>query len=451
MDHTLEPGLTRSAAASFLQVGATSRLLVLFSPDEAARGRIALLEGRSLRIGRLGHLAGPLAIDDPLLSREHAELRPDGDGGWAVHDLGSSNGTFLEGQRVSQATLASGAILRAGGTLLLYEHIELDPDTLLEPEVPDLLGPSVAMQRLRGELGLVAPRRVPVLILGESGVGKERVASELHRRSGREGPLVAVNCAAIPENLIESELFGHVEGAFSGATRARLGLFHEADGGTLFLDEVGEMPAALQPKLLRVLADGEVRRVGSTRSQRVDVRVVAATNVAIQDAIRRQDFRGDLYARLAGWVLEVPPLARRRQDILPLAQHFLERESPGLTLRGSTAEALLLHSWPYNVRELEQAMGQAAIRATDQGQVHLRHLPADLRATLPRSGSPKAAVPLALQVDRTATPGARELALVLRHYQGNLAQVAAFFGKDRRQVYRWIQRHGLDPAGFREG
>ena len=326
---------TRAPLDSSIQLGVTTRLVVLHTPDASINGRVVVLEDNPVRIGRMGHLVGPLALDDPQLSREHAVVQPGPDDTWTLADLGSSNGTFLEGARIQRAALQTGNVLRVGTTLLLFERLELESDTLLEPQVAGLLGPSVAMQRVRGELGLVAPRRIPLLLLGSSGTGKERVAAELHRRSGRSGPLVAVNCAAIPDNLLESEMFGHVEGAFSGATRARVGLFQQADGGTIFLDELGEMPIQLQPKLLRVLADGEVRRVGSTRSQRVDVRVVAATNVDIHASIRQGRFRGDLYARLAGWVLTIPDLAARRQDILPLARHFLRREEGGLSLSAS--------------------------------------------------------------------------------------------------------------------
>jgi transcriptional regulator with GAF, ATPase, and Fis domain len=298
-----------------------------------------------------------------------------------------------------------------------------------------------------------------VLVLGETGVGKELVARELHRASGREGAFVPVNCAAIPEQLAESELFGHVAGAFTGAGARSDGLFVSADGGTLFLDEVGELPPVLQPKLLRALATGEVRAVGAAAARRVQVRVVAAT---WRDVVADTDgFRRDLLARLAGWTIPVPPLRDRRDDLLPLAAGVLAAQPGAPALSASAAEALLLHDWPRNVRELEQVVAAAAVRAGPAGVIGLEHLPEALatRVTARDAGdvagpdaaaSREAVPPLELLVDRTATPDEPTLRMVLERLDGNLVKVAELFGRDRKQIYRWLERYGLDAESFRK-
>ncbi|CAB0151470.1 Nitric oxide reductase transcription regulator NorR2 [Pseudidiomarina piscicola] len=237
----------------------------------------------------------------------------------------------------------------------------------------EIIGHSAALQQVLQELEVVASADLPVLLLGETGVGKELFARQLHRWSRRsERPLVYVNCAALPESLAESELFGHTRGAFSGATSERAGKFDSADGGTLFLDEVGELPAAIQAKLLRALQNGEIQRLGSDTSHKVDVRIVAATNRDLQQQVKDGDFRADLYHRLSVYPLPIPPLRERREDISLLVGHFLELNRARLGLRAlrlsSAAElALVQYDWPGNVRELEHTVSRAAIKALSQG------------------------------------------------------------------------------------
>lgn len=233
----------------------------------------------------------------------------------------------------------------------------------------ELLGRSAAMARLREEIDTVAGSDLTVLILGETGVGKELVAERLHARSTRrERPLVQINCAALPETLADSELFGHKRGAFTGAVADRIGKFELADGGTLLLDEVGELPLPVQAKLLRVLQSGDVQRPGSDRVQKVDVRVLAATNRDLRDEVARGRFRADLYHRLSVYPLRVPALRERGRDVLTLAGSFLEENqhrlgARNLRLAPAAAEALLAHDWPGNVRELEHLISRAALRA----------------------------------------------------------------------------------------
>ncbi|WP_431262175.1 nitric oxide reductase transcriptional regulator NorR [Roseateles chitinivorans] len=233
----------------------------------------------------------------------------------------------------------------------------------------ELLGRSAAMVRLREEIDTVAGSDLTVLVLGETGVGKELVAERLHARSPRrDRPLVQINCAALPETLADSELFGHKRGAFTGAVADRSGKFELADGGTLLLDEVGELPLPVQAKLLRVLQSGDVQRPGSDRVQKVDVRVIAATNRDLREEVARGRFRADLYHRLSVYPLHVPPLRERGRDVLALAGGFLEENqhrlgARNLRLSPAASEALLAYDWPGNVRELEHLISRAALRA----------------------------------------------------------------------------------------
>lgn len=237
----------------------------------------------------------------------------------------------------------------------------------------EIIGQSDAIRSIKQELEVVASSDLPVLLLGETGVGKELFAAYLHRLSGRSArPMIYVNCAALPENLAESELFGHVKGAFSGATTDRPGRFESADKGTLFLDEVGELPLPVQAKLLRVLQNGEIQRLGSDKNKRVDVRIVAATNRDLREQIRDGAFRADLYHRLSVYPVPIPPLRERTRDIPLLAGHFLEQNRARLGLRNlrlaADASAALLHyNWPGNVRELEHVISRAAIKALSRG------------------------------------------------------------------------------------
>ncbi|MDN5871634.1 MAG: nitric oxide reductase transcriptional regulator NorR [Nitrococcus sp.] len=237
----------------------------------------------------------------------------------------------------------------------------------------EILGQSAPLKRLLEELDVVADSELPVLLTGETGVGKELFARRLHQRSPRHGaPVIHVNCAALPESLAESELFGHVKGAFSGADAARPGRFEAANSGTLFLDEVGEMPLAIQAKLLRALQNGEIQRLGEDKPRRVDIRIIAATNRRLRDSVRDGHFRADLYHRLSVYPVRIPPLRERGHDILVLAGHFLELNRSRLGVRSlrlsEQAEvALCDYSWPGNVRELEHVVSRAAIKALSRG------------------------------------------------------------------------------------
>ncbi len=317
-------------------------------------------------------------------------------------------------------------------------------------EQTGLLGVSAPIGAVRRMVERVGPLPVGVLLTGESGTGKEVVARELHRLSGRPR-FVPVNCGAIPENLLETELFGAARGAFSGATADRRGLFEEADGGTLFLDEIGELPLALQVKLNRALEEGEVRRVGETRARPVDVRVVAATLRDLEAMVAEGTFRADLLYRLRVVRIQLPPLRDRVEDIPILAARFLQvaaaryRGRP-LRLDPDALAALERWSWPGNVRELRHAMEHAAVLAGGD-VVTLADLPDELRAAAPaaEAGTYRDAVERAR--DRA---GRDYLTALLRRTGGNVTRAAEEAGVERETLHRLMRRHGVEAGRFRE-
>ena len=309
-----------------------------------------------------------------------------------------------------------------------------------------LIGDSPPMLRLKDAMAMVAPTQATVLITGESGTGKEVVAQILHQNSPRaEGALVKINCAALPENLLESELFGHEKGAFTGATARRDGRFKAADGGTLFLDEIGEMSASTQAKVLRALQDGEYTPLGSNRTRNADVRVIAATNRDLARAVAAGQFREDLYYRLNVVNLEMPPLRERGRDITTLAEHFLEvlNREHGRQVRGLASDArqmLLAYNWPGNVRELINAMERAVIMARGD-LLQAQDLP------LPPAG----ATPNAEQSLRAGLSirEAERLLIekTLEATEGNRTQAAKMLGITRKTLQNKIKEYGLPPAG----
>jgi len=312
-----------------------------------------------------------LVVKHRTVSRTHVELELVAEG-VRVTDLDSRNGTFYLGQRVKQITVALGAHLRLGEAELALEP---DTDALFDDlqydssEYRGMLGTSLSMRRLFAIMRRLEGSLASVLIEGESGVGKELIARAIHEGSARrDGPFVAINCGAISRELIGSELFGHIKGAFSGAVDSRVGAFRSADGGTLFLDELGELPLDLQPNLLRALEAGEVRPVGSDQVTHVSVRLVTATNQDLEQNVREGRFREDLFYRLAVVRAFVPPLRERRDDIEPLVRRFAEQSGIG-ELPTAVVERLKSGEWPGNVRELRNAIeAYAAVRVLPQSR-----------------------------------------------------------------------------------
>lgn len=323
--------------------------------------------------GLLDQLAGaPLPVHDCMGMRLEQEGKT-----WGLITFDTLiPGTFDESSRASlrQHKLLIEAAIRT--TTLEMENRSLLQSRINAVSLPDegkgeeteIIGRSQALVQLLDELDTVADSELPVLLLGETGVGKELFARRVHLHSRRRNqPLIHVNCAALPESLAESELFGHVKGAFSGAHTERAGKFEAANGGTLFLDEVGELPLAVQAKLLRALQNGEIQRLGADKPRKVDVRIIAATNRQLKETVKNGDFRADLYHRLSVYPVPIPPLRERGNDVLLLAGHFLEQNRARLGLRSlrlsaEAEQALLDYQWPGNVRELEHVISRAAIK-----------------------------------------------------------------------------------------
>lgn len=324
--------------------------------------------------------------------------------------------------------------------------------TALPGEDEGMVGRSPAMIDLYKEIARVAPSRSTVLIIGESGTGKELVARSLHRHSARsDGPFVPVNCGALTETLLEAELFGYVKGAFTGAVSDRRGLWEEAEGGTLFLDEIGETSPAMQVRLLRALQEREIRRVGSTRSTRIDARVVAATNRRLDKEVEAGRFREDLFYRLSVVVLEVPALRQRRSDIPLLAERFLRRAAENasrgpLRFSPETLRILVANDWPGNVRELESAIEYAALHARG-AEIAVHDLPPRVLSTEVRGAARRS--PLAALFDDLPTLDELErryLLYVLEAVGGSRTRAASVMSIDRRTLYRMMERFSIRPV-----
>ncbi len=309
-----------------------------------------------------------------------------------------------------------------------------------------LIGDSSAMRELQAWIEAVAPTEATVLILGESGTGKEMVARAIHRRSARaKREIVTLDSCGIPENLFESELFGHERGAFTGAGQQKKGLIEQAGGGTLFLDEIGDISAAIQAKLLRVMEDGTFRRVGGARTLAADTRIVTATNRNLEEMSRTGTFRSDLFFRISRFVINVPPLRERREDIPALSRHFLAmhaRAEP-LDLVPAALDLLLNHDWPGNVRELKNAIERAVILSRGSSSIRPEHLSFIHRAEAPPAND--AAITLRFAREPRFEDIEKEyLRLIMEKYAGNRQKSAAVLGISERNIYRLIEKYGLN-------
>jgi transcriptional regulator with GAF, ATPase, and Fis domain len=360
---------------------------------------------------------------------------------WRVQDNGSLNGTTLDGVRVRDAEFLVEGTLAVGDSRLQVRAVD-GTDEVALPDTQSfgaLIGASVSMRKLFAVLEKVAASEINVLIEGESGTGKELVAAEIVQRGPRaEQPFVIVDCGAISPNLVESELFGHARGAFTGAERDRIGAFETANGGTVFLDEIGELPLELQPKLLRAIEAREIRRVGETAARKVNVRVIAATNRDLEREVNRGRFREDLYFRLAVVSVRVPPLRDRVEDLPHLIRCFLATldlsDHSGLFPPHVLAE-LVEHDWPGNVRELRNYVERTVV---------LREpLPASKRQGA-LAGAVDLCVPFKLAKDATVDAFERNyLSALLEAAGGNVSKAARNAGMDRMYLHRLIQKHGL--------
>lgn len=446
--------------------GSQPGLVLLFADDYAALPAAVCLHKSPLTLGREGV---DILVVAPAVSRNHAELRYVGQT-WRLRDLGSRNGTLVDGRRISEIELEPAHEIRIGDAIFKFVRSRADQyaryridgkmvgDARRKSQHETSLVGGYQIDLVTAELERVAPADLSVMVLGESGTGKEVVARELHRLSGRPGRFCAINCAAIPGSLIESELFGFKRGAFSGANRDKPGLIQSAHRGTLLLDEIGDMPAEAQAKLLRVLQSKEVLSLGSTTAEHVDVRIISATHRDLMKLQATGRFRADLFARLNEYKLWLVPLRERKEDIFQLCRAFLARQGrPELKLSFAYMTGLLNYDWPYNVRELEScikrsvALCQSDTLMADQLPDAIRDAMQDYGQAEPTPGtsaskteSPPAHAP------PTATPSAEALRDLLSKHHGNVAAVGRELGKARMQVHRWMRRYSIDIADYRQ-
>ena len=417
-------------------------------------------------------------VDDPHVSHHHAELSR-APGGVLLRDLGSSNGTRVANIAIKEVVLSSGADIVVGTTRLRFElggeggiPARLMREPVRDDELGDVLprfgaavGTAPVMRRLFALLGRIAPTELTITLIGETGTGKDVLAHAIHEASARrEAPFVVFDCAAVPPSLIESELFGHEKGAFTGAVAARVGVFERAHGGTLFIDEIGELPLDLQPKLLRALEQRQVQRLGAGSPQSVDVRIIAATNRDLSAAVEAGKFRQDLFFRLSTAVLQVPPLRERPDDLPELVAHFLTTMGRQLSVTPAALALLRAHAWPGNVRELKNAIASAAALATGpdldvKDLVFLRAgaglPPLRAGAGLPplrdtfKGSEPAIAASAPSRVPGGSLQAQERLAIqrALQEHGGNRTHAARALGIATSTLYTKLKKYGLASDG----
>ena len=404
-------------------------------------------------------------LNDGTVSRFHCEIHKHEDG-YRLIDEGSTNGTYIGRLKIREVYLHSGCEFQIGNATLRFSP-EVEQITVEESSQSNcgpLIGGSRQMRGIYTLIKKVAPSDLSVVVQGETGTGKELVAQAIHQYSRRaDQPLVVFDCSAVPEHLIESELFGHEKGSFSGAVRTHAGVFEQADGGTLFLDELGELSISLQPKLLRALESGMIRRVGGERSIKLDVRVISATNRDLEEMVRERTFRQDLFYRLAKVQLQLPPLNERGHDIQMISEHFLTRlneQNEGYRhLRGITPNALHQLSawtWPGNVRELRNVIERAYTFAEGE-MIHSADLTTQLQMLQAHTADNQSSGGLNFDVpDSYSLKEAKEriiasfekdyLVQLLERHQGNISAVSREAGIDRRHVYRLMKKYEIDSV-----
>ena len=458
--------------------------------DSLRKPRIVPMEQLTLDIGRRPNQTpvpgapptGPvLAIPDPTVSSVHARIQRASSGGdlFIMQDLGSTNGTYVDGRRTSgPVPLRDGAVVFLGSQVLVFRIVTTTELEALQEDAAAPFAPlptcSPALAVTCAKLRRLARTNSEILIVGETGVGKEVFANAIHAHSGRPGKLVAINCAAIPRELVESELFGYEKGAHSTAQGRKVGLVELAHGGTLFLDEIGDMPAELQAKLLRFLQDRRFTPLGSTRVVEVDVRIIAATSrIGMEKGPQVQEA---VLGRLGAQPILLPPLRDRVEDVGRLVAHFLRDLGDGRAFEPEAFHALCLHAWPLNVRELSKVIGEAEALSRGAATIGLEHLPDAVTATLqldaeddlentdvdlqppaqeedePADSDPgmtRAAVSPTRR--RRPAPTRDELTSLLTQSKGSVAEVARRLNRQYAVIWRCVQRYGIDANKFRDG
>jgi DNA-binding NtrC family response regulator len=440
-DEVTEVGAARDDAATLRDPSMPDLRLIAVEGPQA--GRSWLAAGRS-RCSIGSDRTNRVVVEDRRVSRFHCEIAVE-DGALRLRDLASTNGTTVDGVRVVHAFLRGGAVVRVGHTTLQLLLGREDRAAQLSGRhaFGELVGESGVMRLAFGALERAAASDSTVLLEGETGTGKDLAAEALHQLSTRQGgPFVVVDCGALPRELMESELFGHERGAFTGAVARRAGAFEAAHGGTIFLDEIGELPLELQPKLLRALERRAIRRVGANAYRSIDVRVIAATNRDLRELVHRGAFRADLYFRLAVVRVHLPPLRGRTHDLLPLARRLLDRmgapaEEIARLLTPEVVQAWRRYPWPGNVRELRNHLERALVF----GDPLAIAPPVDTAATPPSWRYADARQSALREFEREYISG-----LIERH-RGRVADAAVEAGVDRVYLYRLMRRHDLRTRG----
>ncbi len=382
-------------------------------------------------------------LEDPTVSRNHVQLSPRADGVW-VKDLGSMNGTKVSGARIDEALIESEATLAVGNSLVRISIVEDAVDAPLgPPRLGDAVAASPAMRRVLGVLERVARSEAPIVLLGETGTGKDVLARAAHASSARAHmPLTVFDCSAVTPTLIESELFGHEKGAFTGAAGERRGVFQQAHGGTLFIDEIGELPLDLQPRLLRAVESGQVKALGKERAAQVDVRIIAATHRDLEAAVKAGKFRQDLFYRLAVAMVKVPPLRERPEDIPLLAERFVrELQKEDFSIPPALMERMVAYDWPGNVRELRNVVARAIL-----GEANA--LAGQGKPQTPQSAEPFHGLPFKEAKERLVDNFTRDyVETLLQRHGGNVSRAARAAGLARPYLHKLAVKYGLKEEG----
>jgi transcriptional regulator with GAF, ATPase, and Fis domain len=452
MDHLGGTRIRREARPATVNLR-RCKLVVIKGPQ---RGTEFLIAADVIQVGKAPE--NDLVLGDETVSRQHFAIVRDAKG-YLVRDLQSTNGTFLDGAEIKEAYIRAGAVIGAGASELKFTPFEERIEIL--PSEKEALGPMVgrsrAMREIFGLVERIAATDATVLIEGETGTGKDLIARTLHELSRRsEAPFIVVDCGAVAGTLIESELFGHEKGAFTGAVAARQGAFELASGGTVFLDELGELSLDLQPKLLRVLEQRELRRVGGNRTVKVDLRVIAATRKDLRSEVEKGKFREDLFFRINVVPITAPPLRERREDVALLVDHFLARLAPAgepvPVLGEATRAALLAHDWPGNVRELRNVIERALALGSDPGALVAplgeARLSAGGRATT-GVGVDGFDFEAGLSFRDTKERWnelfeRRYLQWLLRRAEGNISKAARDADMDRKYLHKLLRKYEID-------
>jgi DNA-binding NtrC family response regulator len=409
------------------------------------RGKEFVISGDVIRVGKVE--GNDIVLPDDTVSRVHCEILRDAKG-YLVRDLHSTNGTFLDGAEIREAYIRAGSVITVGTVQLKFqpyeERIEILPSE--KDALGEMVGSSLRMREIYGLIERIAPTEATVLIEGETGTGKDLLARTIHDLSRRaKAPFVVVDCGSVAPNLIESELFGHEKGAFTGASTTRQGAFETAHGGTLFLDELGELSLDLQPKLLRVLEQREIRRVGGNRTIKVDIRILAATKRELSKEVAKGKFREDLYFRLSVVPIRMPSLRERKEDIPAIVRSFLSKMDQPRELDESAMQQLETHDWPGNIRELRNVLERGAYLAPGTAPVRLVSLPGQGEPDAPSSG-PSFDAALSYRDNKEKWEfefERRYLRWLMQRAEGNISRAAREADMDRKYLHKLLKKHAI--------